>query len=200
LVGEWDRDAERRCLHALAEGADRWNEFRDMFWGFLATQLQAAGVKRYQDREDIYHDVVLKLLWDDRRILRRFLDSESGLPFVAYLKLTLRSAVIDAWRRAKLWRKVQLKASLELIQPIASGTEEPELREARLCLMFQGLACQMRDLSVYKVLHWRYIGEVKTTVIADRLNISHSAVSRRLKTYHRKLRSGYGHELAELAV
>jgi RNA polymerase sigma factor (sigma-70 family) len=197
-LGEWDRERELRCLNLLVAGKDAWREFYALYGHFMAIQLRESGVDRPQDREDVYQDVVLKLLGDERRVLRRFLEADSGLSFSTLLRTVVRSAVIDRYRRARFWRNAWFFPSSEVPHAGHSGPERDLLREVRLHCMFTSLAQRMKDQTVYQVLSLRYITGNSVNGIAVEMGLSPNAVSQRLRVYQRRLRQDYFEDLMEL--
>jgi RNA polymerase sigma-70 factor (ECF subfamily) len=181
-----------RCI---ARDEDAWKEFleryRRIIYGSILKTLEMRGHSR-ELAEDVFQDVLLKLLADDCRALRRFEGRSQTTTWLARISI---NATIDAVRRRKARREFSLPGEDE---PDAEDTTEELLKrvpfDARILegISSRDLAGQLlerledQDCLVLKLY---FFSGLKEREIADLLQVPLNTLSSRKARAIEKLRS-----------
>jgi RNA polymerase sigma factor (sigma-70 family) len=144
-------------------------------------------------REDILQDVVLKLIANENRAVRRFLANPQSTSFAAYLRVVVKNAALT---HLKLIHRLEGTSELheetvEYSQNSQEWSQDPAIRlERNVSLDSRLLAVTGNDRSseAYQILYLRFVDNQQVNVIARKLGMKPNTVSQRIKYYLLKLR------------
>ena len=194
--------AEYNCLNDLIAGCDAWQQFWRLFGHFILYELKQLDITDQQLREDIYHELVLKIIQQDFRPLRAFIDDPKQNSFAAYLRVIARHLAISYLRKHS---RVVLLDPQQLCTDWTSNSDwsgDPALRysEQQLCESLFEQVCGGGDHSAgFQIMHLRFVQQLSVNAIATRMRMKPNTVSQRIRYYLRRLRNEYALELAELS-
>jgi DNA-directed RNA polymerase specialized sigma24 family protein len=197
-------DAEQACLEALIAGRDAWPEFWRMYGRLILWELRVLGITAPEEQQDLYHDLVLKLLDHDCRVLRDYLAAPQQDSFRALLRVITRHQGISRLRRPSRSRELPL---LDAIAPPAAAQDtaaewagDPAQRyeaEQLLKALLKQAAGGAENSEGYRIMHLRFCLQLSVNLIAAQMKLKPNAVTQRIRHYLKRLRLEYGIALRE---
>jgi RNA polymerase sigma factor (sigma-70 family) len=192
---------ERTHLTQLVQGTDGWPRFWQLFGRVILWELRRLNITDDALQQDIFQELVLKLLDDDYKVIRHFLQQPRSEPFTAYVRVMARHLAISLLR--KRGREVPCDMAA---QPCESSSPAAWAQDpARKYELEQSLAALLCHASNgdeksagFQIMYLRFVEQLSVNAVADRLRMKPNTVSQRIKYYLTRLRSEYALTLMEL--
>jgi len=191
---------EHDCLHALISGTDAWPRFWDLFGDYVFYELRALAINDEYLREDIYHELVLKLIDRDFEVMRSFLERPRQYSFTALLRVMARNKAISHLRRQ---RRIVLVDDHQHFAAASDGdgwggdpAANHEARQLLVAILHD--ACPGQENSEgFRIMYLRFVEQQSVNVIAAELRMKPNTVSQRIRYYLNRLRQRYGLRITE---
>lgn len=181
-------------LQLLITGRDGWPRFWQLFGRVILWELTRLGIHDDALQQDIFQDLVLKLLESDYQVLRRFLAQPRDEPFSAYVRVMARHLAISILRKRGREVSCDMAALPSLDQHPAPWAVDPahqhEAKQAMSALLRHASGGD-RESTGFQLLYLRFVEQLSVNVVAERLNMKPNTVSQRIKYYLARLRSDY---------
>ena len=198
-----DLAKEHDCLRLLIDGEDRWDDFEELFGHQISRCFYRYGVP-LDFRRDLFHELVLKLLANDWRIVRKHLRHSGDHSFNTPLRQIVPHLIIDKFiGRSKLYRLV---VSLEEYgdrgwDPPAQDVspEETFFREQGLRQLLMDLSARSRDPeTTLHMLSLRFVHGRSVSEIAGVLGMNENTITQRIRYTLKLKRFGSKQPLQQL--
>jgi len=196
-----DLQAQKDCLAKLAAGVDAWPQFWDLFGGIIETEVYRFFGNDTHMLDDIYQELVLRLLAGNRRAIRRHLTIRSRDDFGGFVRMTARNLLIDAWRRRKRRGELQLLDNDAMLPGRNNSSANPAqqvLSEMQVLELLYGVAGRRRESTTFKILVLRFVAGESVSYIAEQMQMKENTVRHRIHYYMKKLSREQRETLAEM--
>ena len=191
---------EHECLHALTTGKDAWPRFWDLFGRYIFYEMQALAIYDEQMREDIYHELVLKLLDRDFEVVRKFLAQPRQYAFTALLRVMARNKAITHLRRQ---RRIVFVEDHQLLTVGGNGSgwgaDPAANHEAQqlMAALLQDACPGSMNSDGFRIMYLRFVEQESVNVIAAEMRMKPNTVSQRIRYCLNRLRQRYGLRITE---
>lgn len=149
------------------------------------------GIDSGELRDDLLHDLALKLMNNNWRTIRHFLANGESETFKPLLRTVIRSVVFDYFRSEKVWHRIQ---QLEEPAALANGAEQQfgsdpaqSYLRGQIVKYLLAAARSNQGRSGMQTLYLRYILGYSVKDIAEIMRVSPNTISQRLRYYLAKL-------------
>lgn len=170
-----------------------WEEFLKLYGAGMYREFNYHGVDDGPLRDDLLHDLALKLIRNDWAIVRRFLDKEEQVSFKPLLRSIIRSVIFDHFRSESLRRRIELVEGTSGLSSAADrdSASDPAQGYLRQQIVRELLAAARtnRGKTGMQTLYLRYILGYSVKHIAEIMQTSPNTISQRIKYYLAKLGS-----------
>ncbi len=191
---------EYNCLCDLIAGRDAWQQFWRLFGRFVLYELQQLQITDQQLREDIYHELVLKIIQQDYRPLRIFTDNPKQHSFAAYLRVMARHLAISHLRkqsRTVLLDPQQICTDWTASSAWGCDPARQHTGQQFWVSLLEHVCSKSRHADGFRIMYLRYVDQESVNDIARRMRMKPNTVSQRINYYLRRLREEYALQLAE---
>jgi len=189
---------EADCLRRIAAGEDAWGDFWDLFGRIIEFEVNRFLGSGTEGIDDVYQNLVLKLLDRDYRIICKHLDSGSSTGFGALVRRITRNMLIDQWRTRKR------KGVLDLLD-FESHPEYPGSKNAnpanhhqrnwQINELLLAAANRNKNSSTFKILFLRFVDGESVRYIAGEMGMKEDTIRHRIDYNLKKLRKKHGDAL-----
>jgi len=202
VVLESQRTAELECLKELAAGRDAWPRFWQLFNAVIKDEVRKFGHYDPQLLDNVFHDLVLKLIDRDFKHIRRHLAKPHPSGFGALVRTMTKHMLIDNWRRITRRGELELLDSDQPAGHPAGGAKAQSApaddNEQRLRELLLRVTGDDQQSNPFRIMCLRFIDGESVSYIADALGIKPNAVSHQIRYYLKKLKAHHRPELMEL--
>lgn len=190
-------------IHAIVAGNDAWPQFWADYGKLILYEFKKYDIHQGAVRDDIFQELVLKLIKHDKRALRRFLSNSESNGFYCYLRVVLRSVISTYFRKHNKYRDYELLADGALIPNTIESdwSMDPSNTSSEFvdCERILLAVCKNnRESETFKILSLRYIDQESVTYIARKLNLKPNTVSQRIKYYLKQIKEQFGEDLVKV--
>jgi RNA polymerase sigma factor (sigma-70 family) len=195
---------EQACLERLVAGEDVWSEFWDLFGRLITAEILSFKMADSQLVDDVFQELVLKLLANDCQAIRTYLARPDRASFAAYLRRIVRNLMIDEYRKFKRRGELDLfngdQQAIGALLPSRNGKPHVETHIRRvLHHVFASVAGGGPNSPGFSILCLRFIEGEHVKIIARRLDMQPNTVSHRIKYYIKKIKASHMEDLKVIA-
>ncbi|MBN2082501.1 sigma-70 family RNA polymerase sigma factor [bacterium] len=199
---ESQRAAELECLRELVAGWDVWPRFWQLFGAVIQGEVRKFDHYDPQLLDNVFHDLVLRLIDGDFKHIRRHLNKPHPSGFGALVRTMTRNMLIDNWRRIKRRGELELldsdRPAGDTVSGVPAQPAPADDTEERLRELLLNATGGDPDSIAFRILSLRFIEGESVSYIADKLAMQPNAVSHQIRYYLRKLKTHHRAELMEL--